>query len=926
MKFYSKKTFALFILFISFCSLSSLNAQVTQNYYNNSEVYKFGGNVSAHLKGNDYLIYGGSSVEKNGYRAMVRKLDTNGTEIWTTINQDTSAEFSERGIYFAAIIETNGFVYACRTNNELWKIDAQNGAILWKKNFYPLIARSTVHLFNYDSTNLVIPSLVRYDGSKYYLELFFIDKLTGAINNSVDAGTIQGESRFGFAVDSSKNLYYSKNDTIFKRSPSNLDSIAFGIKLPQNTASDFTRFHIDANDSLFLFGRKKNSHGKAIALNKSNGQILWQAQTPKDDIEFQAIVERNNKLYITWQHYYVGGANKQYRTSCINKQNGTVLWDSFFSFGSGSESAMSIDIDGNGDLFLTGYYKSSNYEPGNWGIIKINGSDGQVIYNQKIELDGNEDDIRSNGIVSAVFNNKPLFIGELEVRVGPVYRFKRVTLVELNNSTGAIVRQVTLDPGYQFPTKVIELKKTKNGILVLRQNGISVVVEKYNLQKVLQWSSTFSKDFVLLGDKICENKSGEILIAARTTDYILLPPYYGEDVAIENYYFRLDSAGNTLSELTTTGATNSFKGLRLTCSDDDFLYFQLTSSGIVGRKITPSGVSPELYTAMHMRDFVSPHFLIENDSTVFLFGQGGSSLTIKEVDKLSFTESKFDSFDQEIKYAYGAFQVGNNFLIFGKDRYSNYDKFVLYDPSTKSILWEKPLYGLTTLKLLMGPTSSNVYLASLVGSNLRISKHSTLDGTERWNYQFNRTPFDNETTIAMENQGNAIIYATLTSDSVDNNKNTTLVVEALDSSGSAINSFYKTSTSFGSELSIAQFATNDIWIGGQVDAIGGLKSGFLFQVDSSFLYPTSIFESTIGTKDFSIFPNPSKNNITLNLNDYAGYVAISIITATGNTVYQESVHFTNYKNINVEGLRKGWYVINLELENGSKRQVKMLKM
>ena len=93
-------------------------------------------------------------------------------------------------------------------------------------------------------------------------------------------------------------------------------------------------------------------------------------------------------------------------------------------------------------------------------------------------------------------------------------------------------------------------------------------------------------------------------------------------------------------------------------------------------------------------------------------------------------------------------------------------------------------------------------------------------------------------------------------------------------------------------------------------------------VEELTVYPPSgIYENSIGNIDFSIIPNPSNGIFTISSDEFIGNTAVvSIISADGSIVYQNSYRVTNNKlniNINGESFASGIYTVMIKSEEYS---------
>jgi hypothetical protein len=118
-----------------------------------------------------------------------------------------------------------------------------------------------------------------------------------------------------------------------------------------------------------------------------------------------------------------------------------------------------------------------------------------------------------------------------------------------------------------------------------------------------------------------------------------------------------------------------------------------------------------------------------------------------------------------------------------------------------------------------------------------------------------------------------------------------------------------------------------VTVGGQFN-LGTKQDGFIIKVDSlgcldinTACYPTSITESVINPINVSVYPNPTKSDITVNLPKVPA--TITIHNLYGQTMYKQ-MHSTNKLIINCSNWPQGIYQLSTTINNKA-YNIKFLK-
>lgn len=887
------------------------NAQIAEYYFNDIE-QKEGGKINDHVKGEDFIIIGGRSFDSFKYMPAITKVDTLGQAVWSTTTLDQTV-YSSNNVFIHRLMLSDTFLYATciieqgyNHPKEVWKIDATNGNIIWKKSFQAYNNRYPEHIIDYDSTKILIGYSDYYTGSVYKIRMAFVDKITGDTLSTHRIGDISWtKDKYGLAVDSQKNIYYTKHDSIFKVHYSNPDSVIWKARHISADVLDFQQIYIDSNDSIFLFGRKDATYksGKAINISKNDGTLNWDVTASTGDVTFRDMVDKNGYIYTTWRHTLVGGGTYSFWTSKINKNSGNVEFGSSYNFaglgtldthsGSGT-GAMSIDVDNNGDVFLTGYYGDANYGPECWGILKLNSNTGNVIYEVTITEDSTKYDNISIGMVACVINNQPYFLGELQTHHPNGYERSKTTFIKLDGDSGTIILKKHIDGNYQFPSKTLYIENyLLSQTVVLKQTGRMIKLEMYDFNKNVLWEKTFTKNYFLFGGNLSVAPNGEIVLSAYSKSESSTLPYYGTNTD-SIYLFHLDSGGNIIKEYGFyIGIDNAFPIELYTDSLSTLLFYQ-KNDNIYYRKFEFSTLSSEYDSQINYYDVDSRTKYCFNASTIkaLLFGYKSGATRFIELDKNSMNTTNLATIPSPLNTINYTLEIDTNLVVLCGKNNSNLESIGLYNTSIKDTVWTKILsinYS-QALKCVIDDQKEFIYLVSNNENNVIIRKLAVSDGTQSWEYTFNGTAnlYDSPTDITYDNQKGKVVVSAFETDS-SNNKRVLILV--LDSSGTVLDTIQKAGDFTGDNYALCSAVLPDgsMWIGGNLNKnLYGL-AGFIFEIDLSII-PTAINFVHPYELGISVFPNPFSAMATLNTNKLLKNARLILYNSNGTIVKEIEIN------------------------------------
>lgn len=101
--------------------------------------------------------------------------------------------------------------------------------------------------------------------------------------------------------------------------------------------------------------------------------------------------------------------------------------------------------------------------------------------------------------------------------------------------------------------------------------------------------------------------------------------------------------------------------------------------------------------------------------------------------------------------------------------------------------------------------------------------------------------------------------------------------------------------------------------------VAGISSGIIFKIqDASF--GTSDFEKN----EFSLFPNPAKNSISIKLSNENLATKIAVFDLTGKLILSQKLENNPENTISISSITKGIYMVSVETENGISYSKKLI--
>lgn len=944
------------ILLLIFFSTISVNAQLTEIYYNDHE-NKEGGRIWDHIVRQDNIIIAGRMFNNRKYNPFIARIDTLGREVWSTIQFDPdSLNYNYPEVFVQKIMLSGDYIYAICIVEEmwedkkvLWKVNVHNGHIIWKRNINIDYWRYPDYLVDYDEDKFLVAYADDYNGAAHTVLMSFIDKDDGSVLSTYHIGNLNWTmGSYGLAVDSQKNIYYSKHDTICKLSHVNNDSIVWMVTYPSITITDIRHIHIDQNDSIYFFGTNSDFGSDLVfALSKSNGSIVWVSENTASDAIFKEMVENDDYIFGSWDHRYSGSGLHGAGAAKIHKNTGVVEWKESYEFdyvgspgshSGGSSGITSIDLNQDGDLYATGYYGDANSGPECWGIIKMNGNDGSSIYASTITEDSVHYDDASEGVAACVINNIPYFFGELQTSQANAYTRSRTTMVKLDTASPSVLFKKYIGGTYQFPSITKQITKVgEYKTIVLKQVGRFTNIELYDKQNVLLWKKPLLKNYMFFGTSVLQVSANKIIIGGYSTFETNHYPYYNPNIDSLHFFF-LDTLGdinNCLSfEPDIELVTSDITPIAMFFDGSSTFVFYENENMVFCRKLSDSTFSEEHSYDLRYSDLLyqTKHVLNYTDTSLLIAGYNNSRARLFEIDKNTLEANEFDTIAFCRVFNYLSEFKENTVLLGGGCRFGN-EILVMYDLTTKDTLWTGKYSSRGEMKkFVFDADFSNVYTIGYndsIGTHTRevtIRKINTANGHERWSYFY--TAFDvsinNPFDIAYDSFRNHVVITGSYKESSSYFDPTNVFIAVLDSSGNLIKSITKQGDSNSINLGVCVHVLPNgaTWVGGNYHNEEYGAAGFIYEIDSSYIN-VSVWqpsENHIQDVTFKVFPNPFSNqiNVAYVTTDVVSDVVINIYSLKGEKIYSNFKKYSaigSYTQNIVLGKCSGVCIVELQIND-----------
>lgn len=882
--------------------------------------------VLDYLEVEDGIILAGRQDLGNTVEPVMLKLDLNGAVIWSTFSSFQLGTSSNSGFHFEMLddhIYAVSYEYFGWNNMEktMWKIDPSNGQIIWTTT-HPSTDNGTLDLADYDSTTFLTTGSLNGFGT-----LFKMEKATGDTLESVHFNS--AGSSLDVAVDANKNIYYSQDYVVRKFNLDDLNQVVWtrSYNVAWNEDLFVHRMYIDHLGELYLFGRDGGSfgHGNGIyvKVDVGTGNAIWTTNASSGEVSLADFKDYNGKIYGTFRHTVVGGGTYYFRTSKVDKVTGNVDWYSYefvtplgstSSTSGNGQAALSLDVDCDGDIYLTGYYGDANYGPEQWGIMKLNGNSGVPNYDLTITLDSLNYDNYSGGIAACVFGNSPVFVGHEEdtsssYSVNPVY-------VTIDPMTGDVVQRKYIGLGYQASSRTLDIVNYNDSIYVFKQEGRHLVLEQYDPIGNLIWSESVADTGSLIGGHMQVVGSYLYYTATRATQDTL-PPYSIQETD-QIILARMDKSTGGLVDYDTMNIANTIvQLLELEVeSDTSFLFYEKNGSVYFNRWTPGSFSSDQLFQAASSNvDFGGKLNIVSDYDSLryIILGTDG----IYAINKNTLAVTSLMSFAGTRNYYH---ILENNAMLYlaGNDA-AGTQILTAVDKSSMSVSWENTYSSNGALYKTLTKGTDKLWVSGSSNDVIEVHEIDAFTGNDNWTYQTDPSTYSATMPLdfALHPTRNYLTVAGFERTGVNSGN---VIIDNLDISGTNIETIVNQDDmgTLSQANTIAYLADSIMWVGGALNRITYGKEGFIHWID----YPLSTVGMDIHDLPLSItiYPNPTSSTVTIK--GLKEPHRIDVFDFTGKQIHGQIANDTS--TLDFSRFAPGMYIVNVTTEQHT-RSLRVVK-
>jgi hypothetical protein len=584
-----RKKLPLFAL--SLCIAIISNAQYQPKYFGDSITPIFPYQMyGTQALGNAFYMFALTRSAQGNVLNTVIKTDTSGNHLWTAYPynyaHNDSLQFngirgsfqlisgSDSALYLLNACDSPFYFNSPGNIEHISKIDNNTGEVKWVKKLtdYDLDDRY-LRIADYSATELFLSSY-RNSNGKY--SIVKILKSTGQTSGTQTFAT--GPANFdlpdGYSGTTgpttqlyrspNNNLFIFTSDSCYKFTSYDNNTLEWKIKFTypygaiQTAFEDNGLLYVCGNDRLFY------DFGLIAAIDLATGNTAWQNRQGiqgqgVDGLEFCDAKIKNNHLYTTWRHSGAGSIEEKCFIACANKSNGNIIWNTNFSFnsdtttGGSPEAMLSLAVDDNETLFLTGYVPNPTYQTYDWGIMKINGITGQLISKKRIPKLLNAY-VEDKGVLVKQYGNN-LYLAGYRTKSTTNFDDRAINLLRADTAGVNIASIKTITGQMQYPSVtrgIRDFSVTKK--LVVKNVGKSLIVEMTNNSLTPIWTKRLgnSTDYYQGTTAIGVNLAKRIFVATKRFKPVTLGTlwmtneYHSQDYTKQNdstIVFELDSAG-----------------------------------------------------------------------------------------------------------------------------------------------------------------------------------------------------------------------------------------------------------------------------------------------------------------------------------------------------------------------------------------------
>lgn len=463
------------------------------------------------LDDDNMILYG--FIKKGSHQMpVIMRTNNTGDILWSTYPTIMNGLTIPNPV-LEVFADKYGFVYATminglNSNRYLWRIEISTGKIMYYKTFNQgLIGALSFGTFldfkDYDSTTLFgLYSYYQANGNYYQRCLAKINKITGDTTQTLLVGA--GNQRHGIMTDDQGNLLVWNDSILTKYNRFNTNDVLWRKNMTTTTPFSADRIdhaYLNSEGQIILLGKNSSwsSYFAVYKLNAQTGDVIWSTKL-ENSITYSSLVlkqmqEDDNYVYYLFAHAGVGSVLSNVYITKVNKDTGALMWLTNHPTTqvngismAYNRAALDFGLTCSNYISLTGYYGSSNYEPGTWFVMNIDKTTGAKL-NDFTEMINNyaAGDYLSVGKVIWSTPSRSLAYGTLNESGYNTWAHR----VEFNPANGQIIKDDRINAEFSNQSYVVQLDRFGDTNYVLKQHGNELVIEARNNQDSIIWKTNY---------------------------------------------------------------------------------------------------------------------------------------------------------------------------------------------------------------------------------------------------------------------------------------------------------------------------------------------------------------------------------------------------------------------------------------------------
>lgn len=903
------KTAVSFCLFLVVIFVSPITkAQIVEKHFFSDTLGGGFNYIHDHIQQEDGIILSGYKGKGGVNVPVILKIDRAGEVIWSTETAyiPDSSNYDEFNIQ----LFSDGYIYGVsRANNypnfdrNLWKVNAQSGNVEY-----------VIPYLNATGSVLTSPIWKDYDSASFYMmqgsTIRRVSKVNGSTMDEIVFINVSALVSFEMEIDKNGNFYVLRYDRLTKYNGNDFNEVLWSRTYTEFNLNELQRIHIDEYGDVFVFGKDGVSGvGVIMKINKQSGVKTWLCKVQnttdidmtENNVNMVDFKDASGKIYATFQHAYVGGSDKKIVSARINKSTGGLEWlsqtgidNTGFTSSYQGRSALSLDVDCDGNVYQTGYYDSDNYGPGKWGSMKLNSSNGAKLYEFTVSKDTSANEAFSSGLGAFAYGDSPIFIGHEQIQNGNANVRPLFVKITPNNGNIVVKKPVgKLENGIVSTLKII----SDNGVIYfLKQNGRAVTVEARDIQYELLWDYSVLNDSLLTyGGSIIQ--SGNSLVFS----VVQYPLIGGSNVIIS----KLDcSSGALLFENSLHSYHSNLLPFELESDNQEVYVFSKTTDSLWYSKVNNSQFDQWLLleNTNVFNNYDGELNIVLNKDVLTLQVIGTSGLF--EISKGTMQKSFVGPHAQPAIY-YSFSKLNDLIIMCGKSQ-NNQQILTAINLPNWTTLWSENYASNGTIAKTTFGAINDLYFAGTENGNLNVQHVSLVNGAADWSYSTDSTLFPDSDAldILYNSTDDYIAVAGFNSSGTTSHA----IIQLLSSVGDSFYSWHGVDDLMGRSRTntLANISGSLIGAGGAWSQFIRTNEGFVFYLDSTNQ------DINLGlnqnNSNLCIYPNPATNKLFIKgLENRYSYL---IMDLTGKLVQFQNGR-SEYE-INLDNLNSGAYQLRIE--------------